>query len=265
MTQPPRIAALLLAASLLLAGCRCGAPRLPASEFGYKVAQDHCNYYSPENVGCLAVGFGVGATLAHTDVDQELRDSYQQHARSASSDDLARAAKVFGEGEYLIAAAGAAWALGAVCDETAVGAATGDWGERSFRALLVGSPPLLLAQSATGGSRPAESSADSDWVPFHDDNGVSGHSFIGAVPFITAAQMSESPWLTTTLYAASAAPAWSRINDDMHYTSQAVLGWWMAYLACRSVDGTERQQCWYEPEPIVTADGTLGVGWTFER
>ena len=32
---------------------------------------------------------------------------------------------------------------------------------------------------------------------------------------------------------------WSRINDDGHYLSQAVLGWWIAYLAVESVNRTE--------------------------
>ena len=230
-----------------------------------KIVSDHCAYYSPEHVACMAAAFGVGATLAHTDVDQDLRNSYQWNVRSNSTDDAARVAKMFGEGEYIVAAAGAAWAVGSLCDETYLGDLTGQWGDRTLRGLIVGTPPMLLMQATTGGSRPEESTAESDWVPFHDSNGVSGHTYMGAVPFITAAQMSDRPGVKAACYTASILPGLSRINDDNHYTSQVVLGWWMAYMACRSVDCTERQESWYEPTPTVTSDGTVGMGIVIER
>ena len=64
---------------------------------------------------------------------------------------------------------------------------------------------------------------------------------MGAVPFLTAAQMIESKPIRWVLYAASALTAWSRVNDDKHYVSQAALGWYMAWRAVRSVEGSEQQ------------------------
>lgn len=230
-----------------------------------KIAADHCTYYSPEHAACLAAGFGVGATLAHTDADQDLQNSYQWNVRSNATDDAGQAAKIFGEGEYVVAAAGAAWAVGSLCEQTYAGDVAGQWGGRTLRSLIVGTPPMLLTQAATGASRPGESSAESDWVPFHDSNGVSGHAYMGAVPFIVAAQLSDRPAAKAAFYTASVLPGLSRINDDDHYTSQVALGWWMAYMACRSVDRAERQQCWYEPTTTVTSDGTVGMGIVIER
>ena len=98
---------------------------------------------------------------------------------------------------------------------------------------------MLSLQVLTGGSRPGETTATSYWKPFDDNNGASGHAFIGAIPFISAAKMSDNIWLKGGLYAASTLPALSRVNDDDHYFSQIFLGWWVAYLAGSAVDRTD--------------------------
>jgi membrane-associated phospholipid phosphatase len=72
-----------------------------------------------------------------------------------------------------------------------------------------------------------------------DTTGVSGHSFIGAVPFLSAAKMADNLWLKAGFYAASALPALSRINDYDHYPSQVFLGWWLAYLGASAVDRSQ--------------------------
>ncbi len=116
----------------------------------------------------------------------------------------------------------------------------GEWGQRCLRATLVGVPPLLILQRGLGASRPDEN--DSHWRPFNDSNGVSGHNFMGAVPFIVAAKMTDKPYLKYPLYMASTLCGLSRINDDKHYFSQIVLGWWLAYLAADSVFKTEKEK-----------------------
>ena len=77
----------------------------------FKIASDHANYYSGRNLSHMAAGFAMGATMAHTDVDQELRDWWQEDVRSARTDRLDNFFTPFGKGEYVIAAAGAAWYL----------------------------------------------------------------------------------------------------------------------------------------------------------
>jgi len=97
----------------------------------------------------------------------------------------------------------------------------------------------------------------SHWSPFEGDNGVSGHSFLGAVPFIVAAQMSSSLYSKIPLYLASTLVGLSRINDDLHYLSQVALGWSLAYLAAASVDQTELEK---RNLSIVPAFSPRGVG-----
>ena len=119
-------------------------------------------------------------------------------------------------------------------------------------------------QYCLGGSRPDETSIGSPWAPFADSNAVSGHAFMGSVPFITAAQMVDRPWLKVTLYACSTFPAWSRVNDDCHYLSQSVLGWWMGYLACRAVNQTEMMSQHLTFMPVSSPEMT-GLAMIYER
>ena len=117
----------------------------------------------------------------------------------------------------------------------------------------MGAPPLLFLQVATGGSRPLED--HSRWHPFEDDNGVSGHAFVGAVPFLSAAGMTDSRPLKVLWVSASTLCGLSRINDDAHYLSQAAMGWWVAYLACRSVEETELGKGRLQLLPAVPSGG----------
>jgi membrane-associated phospholipid phosphatase len=117
----------------------------------------------------------------------------------------------------------------------------GEFASRTTRAYLVGTPTLLLTQSIIGAGRPIFDDPTSRWQPFKYDKGVSGHAFVGAMPFITLAQMSDNFWLKTGFYTCSTFTAWSRFNDGAHYFSQCLGGWYLAYLSCRAVSKTEYQ------------------------
>jgi membrane-associated phospholipid phosphatase len=224
------------------------------------ICSDHCNFYTWKNAATTTGVFGVGAILAHTDADHAFRNAWQEDVRSNSWDNMSSVAHEFGEGKYVIAATVAAAGVGYLTSHTAAGETVGEWGYRSTRSLLVGFPTLLFLQRATGASRPLESSAESDWIPFHDENGVSGHAFVGAVPFICAARMTESRVASAALYACATFTGASRVNADAHYLSQVMLGWWLAHLACKSVDETENEkESQVQVMPISTPGG-LGVG-----
>ena len=110
--------------------------------------------------------------------------------------------KPLGEGRYELAVWGTATVTGLVFDESVLGEVVGEWGSRSLRTFAVGAPPLYVLQLATGASRPADGHG-SHWHWFNDNNGVSGHAFIGAVPFLAAAEMVENPWAKGSLYVCS--------------------------------------------------------------
>ena len=79
--------------------------------------------------------------------------------------------------------------------------------------MLVGAPATGVLQVAIGASRPSETAAGSRWRPFHDNNGVSGHAFVGAVPFLAAAKYTDNRLLQVALIAASTVTASSRIAE----------------------------------------------------
>ncbi len=146
----------------------------------------------------------------------------------------------------------------------------GRWTERSLRGYLVGAAPLLLAQY-TGGSRPKErpeGDGDGDdysslWIIGSDTNGASGHAFIGAVPFITAAKMTDSIPAKIGWYALSTLPAWSRVHTGAHYPSQVLLGWGLAYFASEAVRRTESDNN-FDLAIVPTSDGIfISLGWQF--
>jgi hypothetical protein len=110
---------------------------------------------------------------------------------------------------------------------------------------------------ATGASRPSED-VGSQWHFFNDNNGVSGHAFVGAVPFLAAADMVESPLLKGTLYVCSTFVGFSRMTDDAHYPSQVFLGWYLAWASARAVDATELEFAGMELKVMPLPIGDLG-------
>jgi membrane-associated phospholipid phosphatase len=233
-------------------------------ETKYNVVADHRNYYSWRTALHLGVAVGLAAPVANTSLDHDFRDWYQQDVRSEGTDSLSSFWKPFGEGKIFIPAWAGLALVGNMFDDRPAMSLLGEFGDRTTRAYLVGGPPMLLMQWTLGASRPGETDHDSHWRAFDDTNSVSGHAFIGAVPFLTAANMAENPWVKGTFYALSAFPAWSRVNDDRHYLSQIGLGWYMAYLAARAVNDTEGVDRNCRVVPIVTPQMT-GLGLVLQR
>jgi hypothetical protein len=215
--------------------------------------QDYRHYYSCDNLLLLAAGVAVAAPFANTSADGEIQQWYQGKVRAASTDPFFDAVKYSGDHWALVSISLGAILTGTAVGDFAPGSAVSEWGSRSLRALIVGGPPVGILQMSLGASRPGE--GNSHWQPFQDTNAVSGHAFVGAVPFLTAAAMTENRFCRYSLAAVSVLPVWSRINDDGHYFSQALLGWWMAYLAVRSVNQTERERTIHVLPACEGADG----------
>lgn len=219
------------------------------------VSQDYKNFYSLQNLGKLSIGIGVAGIVANTSIDKEIQHWYQESLRSECSDDFSEGVKLCGEGRLTIPLYCGAAILGELTEHTRLGSTVGEWGRYSLRTLLVGFPPMLFLQRALGASRPEED--DSYWQPFNDDNAVSGHSFMGAVPFITAARMADNLYIKYSLYVVSTLCGLSRVNDNDHYFSQSALGWWLAYVAATNIKKTgDHTKKWV----IVPLGVSHGVG-----
>jgi len=224
------------------------------------ISDDYGSFYSHDRLVRLGIAFGLGAVAANTNIDEGIRIWYRDNVRSDRTNawasdpnkTLAFKAKFFGEGKYMVPVALLAASVNYIDTDTAIGS----WGANASRAYITGLPAMWFMQYATGASRPGETPEGSIWRPFKDGNGVSGHSFVGAVPFLTIAQMNpDNNYIKYASYLASAAAGWSRINDDKHYTSQVVLGWYMAYEAVDAVFDNNQKKKGFAVTPMVGIDG----------
>jgi len=227
---------------------------------------DYGNLYNvnnAKNFGAVLLGAGV---LANTKMDGNFQKWYGDRVRSDFTDDFSKVSKVFGEGFIFVPImATTAVSYRFLQERRGLPECTlGEFTDRTMRGYLVGAPTLLILQPVLGGNRPQ--SGTSYWKPFHDSVGVSGHAFMGAVPFMTAAQMTDRPCAKGLFYALSAIPAWSRINDDAHYLSQALLGWYLAYLSVRAVSATEERGRLPRGLTLfpVGGNGAVGVGLHYQ-
>lgn len=194
---------------------------------------DYARFYRRRRVVRMGSVLAAGGVLANTSADEEIQDWYRESVRDESLDELSDDLNFLGEGETI--------ALPLVLAGLAVGLGSGDdppaaarWLRRTARAYLVGAPALYWAQPLTGGDRPVEGGG-SGWDPFEGQNGVSGHAFIGAVPWLTVVRQTDRRWLQGLALLASTAAGWSQWNDDQHYFSQYALGWWLAWEAADAV------------------------------
>ena len=239
-----RAACTLLTFSLLMAsGCSNRPPVPPGADeessqkatplqrFGRSVLNDYREAYS--NNGLLEIGkhIAIHGLLANSHADRAIRDQWQQDWRNESTDDFFHPFIRTGD------LAQNRWSLPLYSLGMIAGGYSGlesdsplaTWASRSLRANLLAGPQGWALTYALGTHRPT--AGHSGWNPWNDNDGVSGHSLYGAIPFLTAARMSESPWLKATLIGASTLPALARINLNKHYTSQAYLGWALAWTA----------------------------------
>ena len=205
-----------------------------------RIFADYGNLYNQSNAMNFGVALLGAGVVANTKMDSNFQRWYGNHIRSDFTHDFSKRAKIFGEGHIFIPVMTASALTYRFWQEKQGGQPNcklGDFTDRTFRGYLVGAPTLLVTQLALGGDRPRDGA--SYWRPFKQDHGVSGHAFMGAVPFITAAQMTDKPYAKGVLYALSTCTAWSRVDEDAHYLSQIALGWYLAYLSVRAVSETE--------------------------
>ena len=257
------ILALIAASQAVLAAEVAPVNKVSAS-INEVVADDYRSFYASERLLRLGIAFGAGAVMANTNIDMSLRNRYQDYVRSDTTNswssvegnNAAFRAKLFGEGKYMVPVALLAASMNYLDTDTAVG----NWGANASRAYIVGLPAMWGMQYATGAARPGHNApAGSGWRPFNNDgyaHGVSGHSFVGAVPFLTIAAMNpDNAWVRYPAYLASAAAGWSRINDDAHFPSQVILGWYMAWEAVDSVFDNNKKKKGVAFAPMAMLDG----------
>lgn len=217
-----------------------------ASNWWDHIKSDYINFYTPPNIYYLLGTFSIGATFAFTNADQQIANYWQNHIRSKTTNDIAKVATKFGTRTFALTYV-AALGVNLIIPRTTV---VGKWASNAIRAGLVGLPVVGLFELALGGDRPVNKNPSSRWRVGRKGHSISGHAFGGALPFLTAAMMTDNKPLKYTLYALSTLTGLSRINDNAHYFSQVFMGWMVAYLSVKSVMQTNSD---------TSTDNTLAV------
>lgn len=231
------------------------------------IGNDFKAFYNSDTLLLYSGLLVAGGAMANSSVDRSMRDFLDDNLANTPSDEYAEFAhehRLLGDGYMLIPAYALVGWAGKNLSEDPVVNQVGEWSERSMRAIVVATPTLLIGQFVTGGSRPGETDHGSSWRPFQDNNGISGHAFMGAIPLLTAARMTDSKPLKYSLIAASTIPGLSRITDDAHYPSQVLLGWSLAFLATAAVDSVENPKRRFQVSPLATPE-IVGIQISFRR
>jgi hypothetical protein len=209
------------------------------------VVSDYKSFYTqPDWIGIGAV-VGTAGLFANTGIDRAIRTKWQSDIQGDNTqwirdwgNDVGGAPQV---GFYLPLYLTTYW-FGAQFSDNPAANIVSQWSNRAFRITALIAPQQLALTHLTGAARPEID--DSHWRPFKNKRGVSGHAAYGAVPFLSAATLTENPLLKTLLIGASVLPGLARIDNDAHYFSQAVFGWGITWLASRSVGDNKDAPHW---------------------
>lgn len=236
--------------------------RETSTRFAGEVWQDWTNFYDWETLGKFGLGLGAAAVSANTTIDGKFDSWFQHHVRSTGTDAITHNIKWVGDGTYTVPIAAGFFVLGNLAENMPYAPEASTWGSRTLRGYAVGVIPMLAMQQVLGSDRPGASPAGSHWTPFVSAHGVSGDAFMGGVPFLAAAGMTDNRLAKAALYVASIVPALGRIDYDAHYLSQAALGWFMAYLSVMAVNDTDEQRQQGQIVPILQPN-QWGIGAEF--
>lgn len=201
--------------------------------------QDFLTFYSQPFLQKSGLFLGTAGILANTGLDGVVRKEWPYSVHGRGSNTLSHIGEKVGSLCWIyLPIYTTGLLLGNATRDTLVGEPLFHWGYRSLRAGILGGVHQASLTYLLGSKRP--SNGPSNWQPFHGSTGVSGHAFYGALPFISAASLQQSPWAKAVFYGLSTLSGLSRIHTEHHYASQVLLGWGLAYLSVAAVSEVER-------------------------
>lgn len=226
MTVAPVLAVLLLIATVVL-GLRSGrAPVAPSHDPSAREAARRV--YSRRTFLRHGAAVAGAAVLVYSGADQAVDDLQREHGSNGVTEPVSHQFKQFGEPYWAFV-----WVGMALVDRFVGPSRVGRFGRQCMQATAFGLPILWTTQRVLGSSRPTDENGPR-FHPFRDENAASGHTFIGAVPWIVLLRTTNLPWLRGLAGVLSPACGWTRLHDRKHYLSQVLLGYAIAWEA---VDG----------------------------
>ncbi len=215
--------------------------------------QDYHHYMETDNLLLFGGILAFSGISANTNLDRSINTYWQDNVKSKTSDKLFSTFKTAGDISFFYAPI---YLFSMWGGHTLEYSLFYDWGYRSLRTVILGGIQQIVLTNVLGSGRPNQGK-DSKWRPFKNQHGVSGHALHGAIPFLTAAQLTTQPILKGTLYAVSTLPGLSRINFSNHYFSQVVLGWSIAFLTSKCVYKTDQENSSFNVTLLPKQDGLM--------
>jgi hypothetical protein len=184
----------------------------------------------------LKFGLLCGITYAVGTEDQEVQH-WVQSRRNYDTDMVSRCSRAAGSGRYVLPGLCALYGCGRLAGS-----------DRLSRTALLSLESVIISGVVTGGvkylthkQRPgAVTDGDIEWegpgLQHSDISFPSGHSTCGfAVATIVASEFSDYSLVPPLAYIAAALVAFSRLNDNVHWASDVVLGSAVGHFTARAI------------------------------
>lgn len=222
------------------------------------IRRDFCIYFSEDTLFDFGAAFVIAGVMANTGIDRTIQRSWQEDLRSKTTNNFLKPFNhIGGLSYYYFPIYFGLMGIGHSREHTILGNVAYHWAYRGLRTVLLAGVQQVILAPLLGSGRPSRMQ-DSKWTPFQHTKGVSGHALHGAIPFLTAAFMTDPPVIRTILFILSAMPGLARINFNAHYASQVLLGWSLAYLSARSVYYSDlARPCPFQVNLVPQRDGCM--------
>jgi membrane-associated phospholipid phosphatase len=205
--------------------------------------------------GAAALG-GVSALML---LDGSIRNAVQTH-RSAGADRVAKTVRHFGQPEVYATVPVALLLAGAIGHD----ARLTHIGGRVLASLAVAGAAGTGMKFVTGRARPDGPGIDADADDFGLFSGrdawPSGHTSMAFAFATSLGDELHNPWARWGLYGAATAVAWSRVNDNRHWTSDVAMGALVGIASAKFASGRWRIFGLRAPSFIAGPRG-MGLGW----
>lgn len=207
----------------------------------------------------------VGGVSALMLLDGPVQRWSQRH-RSKTTDDISGLFRQEGEAPYYAGISLGVLGIGVVAGKPGVRQA----GTRLVASVLLSAAEMYALKVGVGRSRPNEDVGTFAFHPFTSLKDSAGVETRGSMPsghvtaaFAVATSLADdikSPLVSVLLYTAATGTAFSRINDNRHWLSDAGMGAVLGVFTAKVVNGHWRVFGLRPPGFVVTPAGP-GLGW----
>lgn len=175
----------------------------------------------------------VATTGAFISLDSEIEKLVQRN-RTTTTDDIAKVAKPFGDGFYLVSGMGIAYGLGSLIKNDKLKRVS----LLSFESFAISGVLTTAIKSLAGRDRPPRTDGPYDWdgLSIRDNSFPSGHTTAAfAVATTLAEEFKDSAWIPPLSFGIAILTGLSRLNDDAHWASDVFLGGAIGYFTAKTV------------------------------